>query len=224
MKRGETMNKIGKIVILAMTLSLAFVLTACGGGGSSAQSSQESSSASASTSESASAASPAAESSADVYVNDYFGIEYDLPEGWTFEDVSAAIDVEDSVDEALTNSKVDMLAKSADGSQNVIVAVEVANDNTAGKSAEDYLDDRLQGTIDGFEGNYSYSSSTATITFAGIERALPAFIMEIDSNGTKTVYCQAVAEKDGDFMTMTSVATNEADAEAAFNNFVATSE
>ena len=159
------MKTIGKIAALAMTLSLAFVLTACGGSASSSAASSSASASAASSSASASAesasasadsasastsaesasasaesASASAESAsastaaadADVYENKFFSINYHLPEGWSFADVSAIKGSNDVIAKASENAELDMVAVNADQSQIVVVGIESPSDENAG--------------------------------------------------------------------------------------------
>ena len=220
------MKNLGKIVTLTMALSLALVLAACGG---SNQSSSQASSESAATAETTSAAttdnSATPSSTTKSYGNDYFGIDFNLPEGWTIEGVSATQSVAGGdVDTTGSASEIDMVAVNQDNTACVIVAVGEANDNTAGMIADSYLETRQNESIASLGSNYSYVATTASVTFAGIDRALPAYILNLEEDGNKCSICQAVAEKDGNFMSMTSIAETEDEAIAAFENFSATVE
>lgn len=260
------MKTIGKVAALAMTLSLAFVLSACGGGASSGASSSSAAASSASASASASSASASAESAAatassasaaaesaaaeatseaaqaksattsegtseaastavadaDQYNNEFFGVHYDLPEGWSFTDVSGISGINSVVAAAAKEATPDMIAMNGDHSQIVIANIEKANDENAGLTAEQYLDKLSEQMQEGLEGNYSYTSNSATITFAGIERELPANVVNLDVNGNKLYICEAVAEKDGNFLQVISMAGSEDAATGAFNNFSST--
>ena len=230
------MKTIGKITVLALTLSLAFVLTACGGSAlssaasSSASASEASSSASASA-ESASASADSASASAstevadaDVYENDYFGIKFNLPEGWSFADVNAIKGVNDVISTASKNAELDMVAMNADQSQIVVVGLETPSDDNAGKTDEDYLNAQVEEMEAALEGNSASSTVSATVSFEGMERELPAVITNLDVNGVKFCICQAVAEKEGAFCNAISMGATEDEAVKAFESFAATSE
>ena len=218
------MKTIGKIAALAMTLSLAFVLTACGGSSSSSAASSASASASSasaaasSASAAASAASTAASSAAasssaeapDTYRNEAFGIEFNLPEGWKFVDASSLKDMNSVVSSVTGNEGVDMIATNADGSTAVIVGIVEPSSETSGKTAEDFLKtqvDQLTQAMQG--GNYAYTSTDAEITFNGMTRTLPANIASITVEGQTLVMGQAAAEKEGYFLDIAVVSTSE---------------
>ena len=223
------MKTIGKIAVLAMTMSLAFVLTACGGSASSSAASSSASasaaSASASTSasaSSASAASSAASDDANAYVNDFFGLKFNLPEGWSFVDAASLKGANEVIAAAAANAQVDMVAMNADKSQIVIAGIEKASDKTAGMTAEKYLEAEEQEMTTSIGGNYSLTSTSAEVTFAGIDRKLPASITTLNVNGAKLVICQTVAEKDGSFFSAIAMGASEEEVTKAFENFAAT--
>jgi len=218
------MKTIGKIAALAMTLSLAFVLTACGGSSSSSAASSASASASsasaaassasaAASSASTAASSAAASSSAeapDTYRNEAFGIEFNLPEGWKFVSASDLKDMNSVVSSVTGNEGVDMIATNADGSTAVIVGIVEPSSETSGKTAEDFLKtqvDQLTQAMQG--GNYAYTSTDAEITFNGMTRTLPANIASITVEGQTLVMGQAAAEKEGYFLDIAVVSTSE---------------
>lgn len=242
------MRTIGKIAALAMTVSLALVLTACGGSASSsaastsasasaasasASAASESASASAasasaaSESASASAASASAESAsttaadANVYTNEYFALKYNLPEGWSFVDTSALKNANGVVAAASENAEIDMVAMDANQSQLVVVAVESPDSKTAGMTPEKYLEAQEELIKAGLGGNYSYNSTTAEVTFNGIDRTLPALLMNIDANGAKLAICQTVAEKDGAFFNAIAIGASEEEVTKALEGFAA---
>ena len=255
------MKTIGKIAALAMTLSLAFVLTACGGSASSSAASSSASASAASSSASASAesasasadsasastsaesasasaesasasaesASASAESAsastaaadADTYENQFFSINYHLPEGWSFADVSAIKGNNDVISKASENAELDMVAVNADQSQIVVVGIESPSDENAGKTAEDYLDAQVEAMESALEGNYSYSTTSASITFEGIERELPAAVTNLDVNGAKLSICHAVAEKEGAFFNVIAMGATQDEVVKAFESFAA---
>ena len=225
------MKTIGKIAALAMTLSLAFVLTACGGSASSSAASSSASASAASSSASASAESAyaSAESAsastaaadADVYENKFFSINYHLPEGWSFADVSAIKGNNDVISKASENAELDMVAVNADQSQIVVVGIESPSDENAGKTAEDYLDAQVEAMESALEGNYSYSTTSASITFEGIERELPAAVTNLDVNGAKLSICHAVAEKEGAFFNVIAMGATQDEVVKAFESFAA---
>lgn len=228
------MKTIGKIAALAMTLSLAFVLTACGGSASSsaaassssASASTSSASASASASaasESASASAASASASADgeanAYTNDFFGIEFDLPEGWSFVDEQTISQTNQLVAAASESSEVDMVAMNAEQSQIVIVGTEPSNSKNAGMTAEAYLEAQEEALKASFGDTYAYTSESATITFEGIDRELPATIMNVNLNGGNLTICQTVAEKDGNFFSVTIMGASQEEVSSAMGYF-----
>ena len=233
------MKTIAKIAALAMTVSLAFVLTACGGSASSSAASASASAASESASAASASASAASESAsaasasasaesastaaadADTYSNEFFALKYHLPEGWKFVDTSALKNANGVVAAASENASIDMVATNADQSQLVVVAVETPSDKTAGMTAEKFLEAQEELIKSGLGGNYSYTSSTGEVTFNGINRTLPAIVMNVDANGAKLVICQTVAEKDGAFFNAIAIGASEDEVTKAFEGFAA---
>lgn len=228
------MKTIGKIAVLAMTLSLAFVLTACGGSSSSsaasssasASASAASSAAASSESASASAASASASASSeaanlDTYENEFFGIKFHLPEGWTFESADTIKGFNELISAASQGAELDMVATNADSSQVVLVSIEQPNDKNAGKTAEQYLEAQEQETKDSLQGNVAYTSTSVTMTFSGLDRELPATLTDLDINGVKICMCEAVAEKDGYFLSMIAMGATEDEVTKAFESFAA---
>lgn len=230
------MKTIVKVAALAMTLSLAFVLTACGG---SASSSAASSSASASASSaSASAASPSASAAsasasaasasassasavtdADTYTNEFFGLQFNLPAGWSFVDTAALTQANDAIAAASQGSEIDMVAMNAEKNQIVVVGVEAASEKTAGKTVEQYLEAEGEDLKVSLGNNYSLTSTTGEVTFEGIERTLPATITTVDVNGVQLVIGQTAAEKDGSFFNAIAMGSSQEEVATALGCF-----
>jgi predicted RNA-binding protein with RPS1 domain len=123
---------------------------------------------------------------------------------------------------ASANAEVDMVAMNADKSQIVIAGIETANDKTAGMTAEKYLETEEQEMTASIGGNYSLTTNSAEVTFAGIDRKLPASITTLNVNGATLVICQTVAEKDGSFFSAIAMGASEDEVTKAFENFAAT--
>ena len=195
------MKTIGKIAALAMTLALAGVLTACGGGASSsaASSSASASSASAAAS-SASAATSSASASAsseapDVYTNEAFGLRFYLPDGWKFTDAESLKSMNSVVTSAAGSENLDMVAVSSDGKTSVLIGIIEPSDATKGKTAQDILKAQADELTKALEGsNYAFESKEAEVTFDGLDRTLPANITTMTVEGTTIAIGQAVAE------------------------------
>lgn len=221
------MKTIGKIAALSMTVGLAFALTACGGAASNSAASNTSNTSPSATSAStvstgnASGASTSASASsnevADMYTNEYFGLQFDMPEGWSFADKSNYQTGDVGSD---AGTKVDMAATSADQKESVIVAVEAQGGPSAGKTAQAVVEqstNELTESISG--GNASYTSSTATITFQPTNKEMPASITTITIDGKSVCTGIAVDEKDGNFIHIVVSAPTEADVNAIFSAF-----
>lgn len=253
--KGEIMKHIGKIAALAMTLSLAFVLTACGGGASSSAASSAASSASASSASasaasasassasasaaSASAASASASSAAasassasaqnldaeiNEYTNDFFGIEYDLPEGWTFSTIEQIANMNVAIQEGGSDMKIELIAEDAAQQAMVIVTTHPAGGSTAGLDAAAFLDKHATEMVQSFKGeNVSYEATDATVTFNGLTRELPAKVFNGTTNGAPFCMVVAVAEKEGNFMGITAFSISEEAAMNAIKSFSAIS-
>ena len=225
------MKTIGKIAALAMTLSLALVLSACGGNAASSSASASSSAASGSSAASAAASSASSSASststadAKVYTNDAFGIEFNLIDGWAFQDPSNSKNSSTSVMTITEGEAIDMLALSDDGKTGVIVGIVSPNEETKGMTADDMLKKQTEAFQNALkEANTSFTSSDAEVTFEGISRKIPASITTINAEGSTGVIGIAVAEQDGYFMDIMVTGTNEDDVLNAFKNFKATRE
>ncbi len=222
------MRTIGKIATLAMMLSLTLVLTACGGNASSSAASASASASAASNSTAASSASASTSSAtsssaatADTYENEFFGIAFNLPKGWSFTDTKTLQGINSVIATASQNAELDMVAMNADQSQIVIVSIEAPDSANTGMTAEKYLEAQNEQVKSALDGNYTYSTVSATITFEGISRELPASITTLNVNGTQLCICQAVAEKDGYFFNAIAMGANQDEVSSAFENFKA---
>ena len=234
------MKTISKIAVLALSLALAGALSACGSSASSSASAASASSASASAASetasaagaSASAASTDAASSAaaasesaqaasasDYYKNDYFGIIFNLPEGWTFVDASS-IESMNAQLSGLGQGEADMIASANDSSMAVVVTVEEPGESTAGQDAETHLDAAVEKTLESVQGsNVSYVSNGATVEFEGVNREIPAMITKVANDGAELWIGQACAEVDGAYFNISIVAPTEEDINAIFTYF-----
>lgn len=234
------MKTISKIAVVALTLALAGALSACGSSASSSASAASASSASASAaSETASAASASASaastdaassaaaasesaqaaSTSDYYKNDYFGIIFNLPEGWTFVDASS-IESMNAQLSGLGQGEADMIASANDSSMAVVVTVEEPGESTAGQDAETHLDAAVEKTLESVQGsNVSYVSNGATVEFEGVNREIPAMITKVANDGAELWIGQACAEVDGAYFNISIVAPTEEDVNAIFTYF-----
>ena len=234
------MKTISKIAVMALTLALAGALSACGSSASSSASAASASSASASAaSETASAASASASaastdaassaaaasesaqaaSASDYYKNDYFGIIFNLPEGWTFVDASSIESINSQL-KGLGQGEADMIASSNDSSMAVVVTVEEPGESTAGQDAETHLDAAVEKTLESVQGsNVSYVSNGATVEFEGVNREIPAMITKVANDGAELWIGQACAEVDGAYFNISIVAPTEEDINAIFTYF-----
>ena len=234
------MKTISKIAVLALSLALAGALSACGSSASSSASAASASSASASAaSETASAASASASaastdaassaaaasesaqaaSTSDYYKNDYFGIVFNLPEGWTFVDASS-IESMNAQLSGLGQGEADMIASANDSSMAVVVTVEEPGESTAGQDAETHLDAAVEKTLESVQGsNVSYVSNGATVEFEGVNREIPAMITKVANDGAELWIGQACAEVDGAYFNISIVAPTEEDINAIFTYF-----
>ena len=234
------MKTISKIAVLALSLALAGALSACGSSASSSASAASASSASASAaSETASAASASASaastdaassaaaasesaqaaSTSDYYKHDYFGIVFNLPEGWTFVDASSIESMNAQLG-GLGQAEADMIASANDSSMGVVVTVEEPGESTAGQDAETHLDAAVEKTLESVQGsNVSYVSNGATVEFEGVNREIPAMITKVANDGAELWIGQACAEVDGAYFNISIVAPTEEDINAIFTYF-----
>lgn len=232
------MKTISKIAALALALALAGALSACGSSASSSASAANASSAStsaasasasaasstaassaAAASESAQAASDSASDESSYYKNDFFGIVFDLPEGWTFVD-SSSLESMNAQLSGLGEGAADMIATSKDSSMAVVVTIEEPGESTAGQDAETHLDAAVDKMLESAQGsNVSYVSNGATVEFEGVDRAIPAMVTTITSDGAELWIGQACAEVDGAYFNISIVAPTEEDVNAIFTYF-----
>ena len=235
------MKTISKIAVMALTLALAGALSACGSSASSSASAASASNASASaasetasaTSASASAASTDAASStaaasesaqatsdeSSYYKNDYFGIVFDLPEGWAFVDASSIESINSQLS-GLGQGEADMIAKSNDSSMAAVVTIEEPAESAAGGDAETHLDAAVNKMLESVQGsNVSYVSNGATVEFEGVNREIPAMITQIKNDGAELWIGQACAEVEGAYFNISIVAPTEEDMNAIFTYF-----
>ena len=234
------MKTISKVAVLALSLALAGALSACGSSASSSASaasatsastsaasetaSAASASASAASTDAASSAAAASESAqaastSDYYKNDYFGIIFNLPEGWTFVDASS-IESMNAQLSGLGQGEADMIASANDSSMAVVVTVEEPGESTAGQDAETHLDAAVEKTLESVQGsNVSYVSNGATVEVEGVNREIPAMITKVANDGAELWIGQACAEVDGAYFNISIVAPTEEDVNAIFTYF-----
>lgn len=213
------MRTVGKIAVLAMTLALAGVLTACGGSGSassaasSASSAAENSAAAAASSESASveaaAASAAAEgkaaesadaeqAGADAWNNEMFGFKFEKPEGWVFatEDEIAS---RNQSNPAGPNSEIVMMALSPDKSTMVEVSIDESGTDATPDAHLDARVETMKKTIDAqTNGNDEFSVDNVTFGFTSGD-SLPARMITAKAGDTTLYGFLDSAQKDGAF-------------------------
>ena len=234
------MKTISKVAVLALSLALAGALSACWSSASSSASaasatsastsaasetaSAASASASAASTDAASSAAAASESAqaastSDYYKNDYFGIIFNLPEGWTFVDASS-IESMNAQLSGLGQGEADMIASANDSSMAVVVTVEEPGESTAGQDAETHLDAAVEKTLESVQGsNVSYVSNGATVEVEGVNREIPAMITKVANDGAELWIGQACAEVDGAYFNISIVAPTEEDVNAIFTYF-----
>jgi len=116
-----------------------------------------------------------------------------------------------------------MIAAAPDGATSVIVALAEPSSATTGKTAADFLKTQVDDMQKALQGNFSYTSNDAEITFNGLTRTLPANITTMTIEGASLTLGQAVAEKDGYFLDIIVVGASEDDVLNAFKAFRATS-
>ena len=173
---------------------------------SSEAASSEAASSEAASSEAASSASASAESASsasaesDKYTNEYFGIAYMLPDGWSFADPANVEEINSQAAATAAGAAIGMAAKSADGQSSVIVTIEEANDANSGQTAEAHLDAEVKQLTESASGNASFTTEKTTVTFPDTTTELPAAATELTVAGNSLQICQAVMEKDGDFL------------------------
>lgn len=234
------MKTISKVAALAMTLALAGALSACGSSASSsaaassaaASSSSAAASSAAASSSAASASASAANASttspsaekADLYKNEFFGIEFELPEGWTFTEQSALSSANEQIAAIAQGSEIDMIAKSSDGTSMVMVAIESPTAENAGQTAEAHLGAEVEHMTTTATGVSSYESTGATIDFGNTGRSIPATVTHFSANGSEVWICQACADKEGHFLDITAIGPSEEAVTSTFSNFVGTAQ
>ena len=228
------MKTIGKIAALAMTLAMALALTACGGSGSSSSAassaSASASSASASASSSASSEFEIGKAEADTYTNEFFGVQFVLPEGYEFKDDAFLADLNKSVGETINDEAVtkalengtaffDMAAIGPEN-DNVNVVIEYAG-TPAAKAIDaatyvEYAKDPIAKQLEGSGATVSNIEVTTFKNAAGDE--FPALKLQLEMNGAQ-LNEEVLVLKSGDyFMSITATASAEANLEKMLNN------
>jgi len=150
------------------------------------------------------------------YENEYFGIHYDLPEGWTFEDDATLAESNSQSDAIASDTSIDMVAYSPDKSGTVTIGIEGATEYNAGQSAEEHLANQVKEMVESAEGdNVSYLSETATLTFDGSDTSIPATATTLTVNGNELHVLNAVLENEGNFLSFVVQAPSEEEANAA---------
>ena len=220
------MKAIAKIVVLAMTLALAFALTACGGNSTSGPSASSDKTADSSAgapagSESKEASSSSAQQEMN-YSNDYFGLVYSLPAGWAYTDAETLAAASSPIASVAKSEGFAMAAMSADGETAIAIAIAEPDDEAADMTAEGFLNAQTERLESSLEGSYSYTTESVEITFSGMTRTLPANITTITENGKSLYIGQAVDEKGGTFLDVIAMGPSREDVETAFSAFVAT--
>lgn len=231
------MKAMGKIAALAMAVGMAFVLTACGGSGSSSSAAASSASASASSAsasasagavaspESASASGASAEASvsaadATTYDNDFFGIRFELPEGWAFTDQESLAETNSAIGSIDAVTSIDMVATAPDKTITVTVGLEKATEENSGTTAEAHLETDVNEMIQGAsEKGISYLSESATITFKGTDQTAPASLTTFTIDDSTLCVGIAIMEKEGNFFDIIVSGPNEESVNNAFSYF-----
>lgn len=236
-ERMVSMKAIEKIMVAALALVMALALAACGGS-SSSSSAADSSASSADTASSAASDSAATETESteaadedaeaadaeaiegDKYENEYFGIAFFLPDGWSFVN-------EDALDGLVTaaveeSGQLEMAAEPEDKSVTVLVEVVPANEETSGMTAEEFLQEKSDESLElAGDGNVSYTTETATITFDGSDMELPAVVANYSFNGAEMSSCHIAEEKEGNILDIYVIGPTEEEVNAAVSNFKA---
>lgn len=195
----------------------------------SAAASEAASAASEAASEAASAASEAASAAASEaasaeaaqeYSNEYFGIAFEAPEGWVFADEESLAAANEETGAFDANATVDMIAVSPDNASKVMVAIEEANEYSAGQDAEEHLADAIEGTLENLENadNISYKLEDATIDFTDGSN-LPAKSFEITVDGATIYVIQACAVRDDVFFSVLAQSNDQDVLFDVFSNF-----
>ena len=225
------MKVIGKIVVVASACALAVVLGACG---SSNQAQPAATSAASDSSASAAAAAPAqtsaavetsvaieksaaVETSAAVtpanaasYENAYFGVAFDLPEGWVFLDATAQ---QSSLSEAGADAKIEMVAAPSDGSGQIVITVEPLNEQNANQDEATHAAGLFGESVAGGE------ITDVTITLG--TREIPAKMVTLEANGQKVVALAAAMKGDDGFLDIVLTAPSQEEIGAVINNLIA---
>ena len=158
MGRGFTMKTFGKVAVLAMAMALAVVLAGCGGSASSSAASSASASSASASATSASASSTAASTTAssasastsvsaassaaaavfkagkvsgDTYTNEFFGVKFVAPSGFTFNDDAKMAEMNAAVGASLNDESITKALENGVAYFDMACANE--NGNAAGK-------------------------------------------------------------------------------------------
>ena len=248
--RGFIMKTFGKVAVLAMAMALAVVLAGCGGSASSSAASSASASSASATSASASstaasttASSTSASTSAsaassataavfkagkvngDTYTNEFFGVKFVAPSGFTFNDASKMAEMNAAIGSSLTDESItkalengaayfDMACANENGT-NVNVTIE--HGGSTGASAltpEQYLNVAKESLADQLKSSGAEVKDVEVTTFknaAGKDLASMKVTLEVQG---VTLYEQLICLKAGDyFMNITATSQNQDDLE-----------
>ena len=141
--------------------------------------------------------------------------------GWSFIDKSGLSEINNVVSTLTGSAEIDMVAADDAATQLVLVGIEYPTTENKGMTAQQHLDADIEVMGQTLQGNYAYTTTSATVTFDGIDRELPAVIIDLTAEGKHLFICEAVAEKDGYFFDAMTVAATQDEAVKAFENFAA---
>ncbi len=228
------MKAFAKVTALAMTLALACVLTACGGSGSSSSAAVSGSTAATSNvsaSVSSSIAFEKGAAKADTYTNEFFGIQFTLPVGFTFYDDAQLAELNKSINSTLSDEEIakalesgatffDMAAAAENGT-NVNVVIEYAGTPAAQAiDAAGYIEASMATLEKQLKESGITLKSAESGTYKNPETGdeFASMKLEIESQGT-AMYEELVCVKAGNyFMNITVTSQSEADLDKILEN------
>lgn len=232
----ETMKHFVKLSVLTMTFALAFVLVACGGSNASSSASASSASTS-SASASASSASTSASSAAtdsitgtvsgDTYKNEFFGVQYTLPTGFTFFDDAklaelngAAMTTEEAVKALQAGAEYYDAAAASEAGPTVTISILYAGTPEAkALDAAGFVEAMAKSTDTAATGVTVKDAQAGAYQNGQTGEEYPALKRTVENQG-QTYAQEIIVVKAGDyFLAATATSSNEADLDSVLCNF-----
>ena len=150
---------------------------------------------------------PVAPADAVAYENANFGIGFELPEGWAFQDTSES---QAALDSEHPGASIEALAVAPDGTAQFVITVEPFTDATADQDEATHAKNLLTS-------NQDLEITETTINLAD-GRQVPANLVTVEAGDAKVVAVYASMKNDKGFLDMVITAPTEDDINAILSN------